>query len=93
MTRGATRPPPAPALSEGQSYLSLALALSLIPESPIPPVHSSTDQLPLNASVTTEEFALDSYENLLFSVARFKEVTGRWPEEIMVVGYGMKRRR
>lgn len=43
--------------------------------------------------VTTEEFALDSYQNLLFGIMRFKEVTGRWPAKITVVGYEMKRRR
>lgn len=42
---------------------------------------------------TTEEFALDSYTNLLFSYARFKEVTGRWPEKVTVVGFEMKRAR
>jgi hypothetical protein len=40
-----------------------------------------------------EEYALDSYENLLFSIARFREVTGRWPEKITVIGYGMKQAR
>jgi hypothetical protein len=43
--------------------------------------------------VATEEYALDSYQNLLFAIARFKEVTGRRPFKITVVGYGMKRRR
>ncbi|GAA6013637.1 hypothetical protein JCM10207_004798 [Rhodosporidiobolus poonsookiae] len=42
---------------------------------------------------TTEDFAMDSMQNVLFSVARFREVTGRWPTFITVVGYGMKRRR
>lgn len=42
---------------------------------------------------TTETYALDSYQNLLFSVARFHEVTGRYPSQITVVGYEMKRRR
>jgi len=43
--------------------------------------------------VTTEEFALDSYQNLLFAIARFREVVGDWPKKVTVVGYGMKRRR
>ncbi|KAK4050748.1 hypothetical protein OIO90_004970 [Microbotryomycetes sp. JL221] len=43
--------------------------------------------------VTTEDYALDSYENVLFSIARFKEFTGRYPEFITAVGYGMKRQR
>ncbi|ORX34380.1 hypothetical protein BD324DRAFT_583273 [Kockovaella imperatae] len=92
---GATRPPPSPLLTESQTYLSLAQTLSLIPSTPFPPhsTASNHDPLPLNARTTTEEYALDSYENLLFALARFKEFTGRWPVKITVVGYGMKRRR
>ena len=41
----------------------------------------------------TEDDALDSYQNLLFSIARFHEYTGRWPARITVVGYEFKRRR
>lgn len=43
--------------------------------------------------MTTENFALDSYENLLFSIARFREYTGKYPQRITVVGYGMKKNR
>lgn len=43
--------------------------------------------------MTTENFALDSYENLLFSIARFREYAGRYPQRITVVGYGMKKAR
>ncbi len=42
---------------------------------------------------TTENYALDSYQNPVFSIARFYEYTGRWPARITVVGYEMKRRR
>ena len=42
---------------------------------------------------TTETYALDSYQNILFAIARFHEVTGRYPSQITVVGYEMKRRR
>lgn len=44
-------------------------------------------------SFTSEEFARDSYENLIFSVARFYEVTGRYPRAISVVGFEFKKRR
>ncbi|PWN27754.1 hypothetical protein BDZ90DRAFT_232149 [Jaminaea rosea] len=43
--------------------------------------------------MTTENFALDSYQNFLFSIARFREYTGVYPERITVVGYGMKKSR
>lgn len=90
---GATRAPPSPPLSEAYSYRSLANALDLLPSTPLPANASGYQPLPLNLRTAAEEFALDSYENLLFSVARFKEVTGGYPSRITVVGYGMKRRR
>ena len=43
--------------------------------------------------MTTENFALDSFENLIFSLARFREYTGTFPIRITVVGYGMKKSR
>jgi hypothetical protein len=42
---------------------------------------------------TSETFALDSFQNVLFSIARFHEVTGRWPDKITVVSFGAKRQR
>jgi len=42
---------------------------------------------------TTEDHALDSFQNLLFSIARFHEYTGNYPVEITVVGYEFKRLR
>lgn len=38
----------------------------------------------------TEEHARDSYENLLFSICRFKELTGQYPLNITVVSYDFK---
>jgi len=52
----------------------------------------ASDSTPFSRT-TTETFALDSYQNVLFSIARFHEVTGRYPSQITVVGYEMKRRR
>lgn len=40
-----------------------------------------------------EDYARDSFENLLFAVGRFKEVTGRYPAKFTVVGYAFKRDR
>ncbi|KEG07707.1 hypothetical protein DQ04_09031010 [Trypanosoma grayi] len=47
----------------------------------------------LEKRVFAEEFARDSYENLLFSIARFYEVTGRFPDKIIVVGWKHKKER
>lgn len=47
----------------------------------------------VRARTTTEEFATDSYENLLFSVCRFREITGSYPERITFVSFSFKRER
>ncbi|XP_073013617.1 uncharacterized protein C57A10.07 [Typha latifolia] len=41
----------------------------------------------------TEEHARDSFENLLFSVCRFRELTGTYPQNITVVTYDFKEER
>jgi hypothetical protein len=40
-----------------------------------------------------EAQARDSYENLLFSVCRFRELSGEYPDHITVVSFGFKRHR
>ncbi|KAI9271999.1 hypothetical protein BY458DRAFT_509191 [Sporodiniella umbellata] len=47
----------------------------------------------LKSRMITEEFAKDSYENLLFSVCRFSEMTGNYPLKVTVVGFEFKRKR
>ncbi|KAF8629204.1 hypothetical protein AX17_005789 [Amanita inopinata Kibby_2008] len=67
--------------TEAESYLRLAL---------------SADALASEAEyarATTENYALDSFQNLLFSIARFYEYTGHFPENITVIGYEFKRKR
>lgn len=70
------------ARSESQSYTALFQLLET--ERPI---------LGSIERVTTEEFARDSYENLIYSVARFYEVTGRYPNKISIVGFMFKKER
>lgn len=41
----------------------------------------------------TEEYARDSFENLLFSVCRFRELTGNYPRNVTVVSYDFKEKR
>lgn len=43
--------------------------------------------------ITTEEFARDSFENVLFLICRFYEVFQRYPERITIVGFEFKRAR
>ncbi|KAI0633746.1 hypothetical protein C8Q77DRAFT_1157910 [Trametes polyzona] len=70
--------------TEAESYMRLAQISDLLP--------SPSSSL-ASARATTEDHALDSYQNLLFSIARFHEYTGRYPSRITVVGYAMKARR
>ncbi|KAH9954912.1 hypothetical protein BGW80DRAFT_1397374 [Lactifluus volemus] len=72
---------PFSATSEAESYLRFARATGLLP---------SADMFP---RVTTEDAALDSFQNVLFSIARFRELTGAYPTTITVVGHDFKRRR
>ncbi|AAS51353.1 ACR127Wp [Eremothecium gossypii ATCC 10895] len=43
--------------------------------------------------VHLEEFALDSFDNLLYSIGRFKEITSVYPSNITIIGFGFKKRR
>lgn len=43
--------------------------------------------------VFLEEYARDSFENLLFSVCRFREIYGKYPMKIKVVGFDFKAKR
>jgi len=47
----------------------------------------------LRLRAATEEFACDSFENLLFGICRFYESVGRFPETVGVVSWMFKRRR
>jgi hypothetical protein len=49
--------------------------------------------LQVRARTAAETFARDSFENLLFSIARFREITGAYPKQITVVGYDFKKQR
>ncbi|GAA6049275.1 hypothetical protein JCM3770_005917 [Rhodotorula araucariae] len=81
-------------LTEGQSYARLAKLGNLYQQ-----FMSDEQRRKAVAAggefdrVTTENFAMDSMQNVLFSIARFKEFTGHYPTFITVVGYNMKRRR
>jgi hypothetical protein len=43
--------------------------------------------------VYLEEYARDSYENLLFSICRFYEIVNEYPKNIIVVGFDFKNKR
>lgn len=47
----------------------------------------------LENRVVLEEYARDSFENLLFSICRFQEVSGVYPKRVTVVGFDFKKAR
>lgn len=55
--------------------------------------HRWWNAVDVSRRVETEEYARDSYENLLLSICRFRECTGRYPARIAVVGWEFKRAR
>jgi hypothetical protein len=77
---GATRPEPGP-ISEAEGYLALAAQFDWWRH---PEVAERT---------VLENFARDSYENLLFGIARFREATGHYPKGLEMISWGFKRER
>lgn len=47
----------------------------------------------VRARAYTEEFARDSFENLLFSLCRFRELVGKYPQHLTVISLPFKRQR
>ena len=68
-------------MSEGASYYALADILSMWGDNDV------------RARTVTEEYATDSFQNLLFSICRFREVTNSYPQRITVVSFSFKRHR
>lgn len=47
----------------------------------------------VRARAVLEEYALDSFLNVRYSLHRFRDVCGAWPENVTVFGWEFKRRR
>lgn len=68
-------------LSEAQGYHHVAACFDFWDN---PSVQSRT---------TTEEFSRDSYDNVLFSIARFYECVGAFPQKLTLVSWAFKQKR
>ncbi|EMG47771.1 hypothetical protein SBY92_005116 [Candida maltosa Xu316] len=66
-------------ISESLSYYLLAAQLCKDPS--------------LLSRISTEVFARDSFENVIFSICRYYELFGQYPEKITIVGFEFKRER
>lgn len=71
-------------ISEAASYYYLALQNQWIPPQ---------DLITLKNKIYLEENARDSYENLLFSICRYKEINNHYPTKISIVGFYFKEKR
>jgi hypothetical protein len=69
-------------LSEAESYWRLASAQAWYG-------HAEG----VSGRVLTEDFARDSFENLLFSICRFRQLTGHYPRNITMISLELKRKR
>jgi len=78
--------------TEGASYYRVVDAMNLWPSS-LSSVSDESSSSNVRARTITEEFATDSFENLMFSICRFHEVTGSYPTKITVVSFTFKQRR
>jgi hypothetical protein len=47
----------------------------------------------VSARAFTEDYALDSFLNLLYGLFRYHQIAGAWPERVTVCGWGFKGRR
>jgi hypothetical protein len=55
---------------------------------------SVSDSLPnLETRISTEDYSRDSFENLLFSVCRFQQVTGHYPRNLTAISWAFKQQR
>jgi len=75
--------------SEGLSYWLIAEANRWF----VNTSDNAKSLLQVRARAFTEEHARDSFENLLFSICRFYEITGHYPDNITVISYALKQRR
>jgi len=92
-------------VSEAASYYYVADAKGWIPASdaaaPVATAAAGTHLQPQPQSqhsaprerVFLEEYARDSLENLMFSLCRFREVTGMYPKHVTMVGFDFKAER
>jgi hypothetical protein len=79
---GQTRPSAGP-LSEGASYWQVAQIL----------IQQSDQRHHLRNRMIVEDYARDSYENILFSLCRFAEMTNEYPSHLTIIGFDFKRPR
>ncbi|KAF2647691.1 hypothetical protein K491DRAFT_723209 [Lophiostoma macrostomum CBS 122681] len=86
---GATKAALTP-LSEARSYYNAALALAIYSGQ-----HGGGDAAELfdQGRILLEERATDSFQNLLFSIVLFRQITGHYPKDIRIITHAFKSKR
>lgn len=69
--------------SESSSYLDLAEAVGL----------TKNPYFKIGTNILLEEYARDSYENVLYGICTFYKKFKRFPAKITIIGFGFKRER
>ncbi|KAG0691284.1 hypothetical protein C6P40_002675 [Pichia californica] len=69
--------------SESSSYYNVALKSGIL----------KNPYFKLNKNIFLEEYARDSYENVLFSLATFYKNFNKFPQKITIIGFGFKKER
>lgn len=87
---GRTRPE-AGEWSEARTYLEIARSHRFWRSDAGGPTSPSFDEM--TRRTTTEVFARDSFENLLFAICRFQQCVGSYPRNVMAVGWAFKAER
>ncbi|CBY00466.1 hypothetical protein IAQ61_011390 [Plenodomus lingam] len=86
LSGGATKPSQAP-MSEARSYYHAALAEELAEGH----LHGGrAHRMFSKGYVLLEEQAIDSLQNLLFSILLFKKTTGKYPKQVRVITHAFK---
>jgi hypothetical protein len=69
--------------SESSSYLELAKSVGFL----------KNPYFRINTNILLEEYARDSYENVLYSICTFVKRFNKFPKKITIIGFGFKRER
>eukprot|EP01066_Platyproteum_vivax_P012256 Platyproteum_vivax@DN5573_c0_g1_i2.p1 len=73
-------------VSEGQAY-RFASSMLIKDKLSTDPISAQLDWNHVEDRLFTEDFARDTFENLLFSLCRFRQLTGHYPKRLSVVTY------
>jgi len=75
--------------TEAQSYLNASRLL--LSQEPVRSIMRA--DLDLDENVALEEYATDSFQNVLFSILKYNQIRGTWPDHVVCITHSFKRDR